>query len=88
MRTIYKYRLPVGAVFHVAMPTDAKIIHVGNQDGSVHIWAEVENANPRETRNFVIVGTGHEMPRDEGRHIGSAIVPPFVWHVYEIGGTL
>jgi hypothetical protein len=84
MRTIWKYRLEVSDdVQSLSIPREAKIVAVGNQEGSITLWAEVAPGRFTEARTFAIHGTGHPIASDED-YIGTAIVPPFVWHVYEV----
>lgn len=87
MRTIWKFQLPVYGVNRVSMPIDAQIIHVDNQDGKLCVWAEVSFPAPTLEVRLCVVGTGNPLPDPfEGHrwtHVGSAIVDPFVWHVYE-----
>jgi len=65
------------------MPKGSKIVLVSNQQGQLCIWAEVDTDQPMETREFDIIGTGNTMSDRERKHIGSALIDPYVWHVYE-----
>jgi hypothetical protein len=84
-REIYKYRVQVKEIWHeVAMPSQAKIVHVACQDtsGVVSLWAEIENESASVTRSFRIYGTGQSIP-DDTDYVGTALDGMFVWHVYE-----
>lgn len=83
MRTVHKYSLDITDAQAVPMPKGAKVVHVGEQRGVLCLWAEVDTDRPKEDRHFVIVGTGNPRPKDAKTHLGSAVVGPFVWHVYE-----
>jgi hypothetical protein len=74
-----------------------KIILVANQRGMLTIWAEVQELeytaalssysplldDVQQFRTFVVIATGDTI-MDYMKHVGSAIVGDFVWHVYEI----
>lgn len=81
MRTIYKYPLVLGMnVF--ALPSGATVKAVGQQTGTVTLWAEVFTDNEPEKRAFFVYGTGHAIPPGF-EYVGTALCDPFVWHVYE-----
>jgi hypothetical protein len=81
MRTIYKYPLSIGMNV-VEFPFGASIKAVGQQDGTVMLWAEVHEGNSPEKRCFYVYGTGHLIPAGLV-YVGTAFCDPFVWHVYE-----
>lgn len=84
MRTVFKYILPVAIMQDVKMPIGAQILHIGSQipmDGIV-IWALIDTNAELETRTFLVTGTGHAVP-DEVEYIGTSIMEPFVWRVWE-----
>jgi hypothetical protein len=80
---IWKFPLEVTqAVQKVSMPKGARILHAGLQDGKLAFWAEVVQSAEKETRRFLVVGTGWELPPDRN-YVGTVQAPPFVWHIYE-----
>ena len=83
--TIWKYELEITDRQTILMPGGAKILAVGDQDGTLCLWAECDPGNLGLDRVIAIVGTGHPMP-GMGRpvHIGTVLMPPFVWHVFEV----
>ncbi len=82
MRTIFKFRLETA---RIRMSAGAKIIHLGvDPMGHPCVWAEVETEAPLVNRRLAIVGTGQPLP-EGGKHIGSYLDAPFVWHVYDLG---
>lgn len=84
MTTIWKYTVPIQDKLQLRLPEGAKILHVGNQGGSVQMWVLVDSTAPKSERDFLVIGTGHPVPeRVPIEYIGSAVVPPFVWHVFE-----
>ena len=85
MKTIYKYEV-AGQVTEHTMPAGAKVLTFQAQGDSLFFWAEVDTDAAVESRVFRIAGTG--MPIDEThQYIGTAQVPPFVWHLYELKKT-
>lgn len=86
MKTIHKYVLDVVDELDIATPEAFKVIHVGEQNGRLCLWAEVDTSTRTVSRTFCVVGTGNGNPRDHLPpccHVGSAVCPPFVWHVYQ-----
>lgn len=96
MDVIYKYPIPLrtSQVIHkFDLPQGAKVLHVGAQDPeNVLIWVQhkaehPKHEAPREQRTFRVYGTGHLIdPEEVKEYIGSVVVAPFVWHVYEMNG--
>lgn len=77
----------------VQIPVGAEIVRFGIQysgpldngprAGIPTIWALCDEAAPKETRRFAVVGTGHSLP-DGAAYIDSYDAEPFVWHVVEL----
>jgi hypothetical protein len=97
MRTIFKYRMTIvhGDAFgprKLMLPIDAKILHVGMQEGSEPfngiyccIWAEVVSDAPQESRTFQIWGTGWPIdPSIKTTYIGTVVFRELVFHIFEI----
>jgi hypothetical protein len=85
-KTIWKYVLQVTDHQVFMMPKGAEILSVANQGGQLCLWAEVDPNAEYEERTFDIIGTGNPMYSDMGvsrLFIGTVLMPPFVWHVYE-----
>lgn len=83
---IWKYELQVTDMQAVEMPQFAELLSVANQNGSLCLWAMVDADKPRDTRHIEIIGTGNPVPTDMGvdrKFIGTAVINPFVWHVFE-----
>jgi len=83
---IWKYELQVTDMQQVEVPKGAKLLSVANQNGALCLWAIVDASKPRETRHIEIIGTGNPVPTDMGvdrKFIGTAVINPFVWHVFE-----
>ena len=66
------------------MPEGAEILHVGDQNGTITIWALVDVETEFLYREFIIVGTGQQIPYDKYTHIGTVFQGSFVWHIFEV----
>jgi len=77
MRTILKYN----AANSAKVPAGAKPVLVGHQHNEHVVWLEVDLDAPPVYTEFVVFGTGHNIP-DGFVHCGSWIDGPFVWHLY------
>jgi hypothetical protein len=84
MKTIYKYTLKMTDSQTISMPIGAKILSVQNQNHTVTLWAEVEDALPTEDRIFFVVGTGMPIPSNPLNYIGTVQTYAFVWHIFEV----
>lgn len=83
MRTVYKYPLRVANVQPLKVPKGAQFLHVGVQGEQLVLWASVDTAQPLETFSIAVVGTGQSAPEpSESYYLGTAHMPPFVWHVF------
>jgi len=85
MKTIYKYSIsPDNPRLEVELPDMATVVFVNSQlTGWVNFWIEFTPDEKMHTRTFVLHGTGHTIPVDN-HYVGSALDPPFVWHLYEV----
>lgn len=87
MLTVWKYELGLTELDVIAMPKNARILHVREQDETACIWALVD---PQETeleaRSFCVYGTGHRIPNRLGEYIGTVhlMAGSLVFHVFEI----
>lgn len=81
--TIWKYPLATQSGLQmVSMPRDSVVRRFAVQDGSPCVWAEVDPTAAQVIQEFVIVGTGHQLPGGLFRYVGSCDDGPFVWHLY------
>ena len=89
MRTVHKYEVISFDPQIVMMPKGAIIRYVGQQEGSVCLWAEVDSDGPMEARLIYVVGTGKRIMYLERspKYLGTVQVQSFVWHVYELDNT-
>lgn len=82
MKTIHKYVLEITDEQSIMTDWNAKFLYVGEQNGSLCLWAEVDPTHETGKRHIRIVGTGHWIEPDL-TYIGTVVINPFVWHVYE-----
>lgn len=85
MSAIYRYQVPVDGARH-AVKLFGEIVHVGGRSPyEVEFWAEhSEGATDPVLRTFLVVGTGHDLPDDYLRHVGTHVSGPLVWHLIEV----
>jgi len=87
MTTIWKFALSTGTSTAVEMPAGANVLCVEAQHGSSFLWAIVDATAPKETRNFRVYGTGHEIKDIERlKFINTFFVDGknFVFHAFEV----
>jgi hypothetical protein len=83
-RTIWRFDFPVTDRVTVAMPEGTVILKgVGTRGPELSVWGEVDKARPWANRTLRVVGTGNPFDARGHVHVGSIVVDPFVWHVYE-----
>lgn len=71
------------------MPIGAKILSVQAQGAEICMWALVNTDAKTEKRNFVVYGTGYEIPGGRMSYVGTAqIAGGLVFHVFELLKTL
>lgn len=86
IRTVFKYTLLLQDKQTLQLPIGAHVLDVQLQHGNISLWALVDPDAERETRTFVIVGTGHEFTATSTIHIATiqSVAGQLVWHVFEI----
>lgn len=87
--TIWKFELELTDVQHVKMPAGARILSVDRQTfgsrAALMLWALVDPSVPAVNRKIGIVGTGNPAPSMDTVFVGTVVMPPFVWHVFDGG---
>lgn len=86
MRAIYKYELKPG-ITQLALPKDAQPLCIATQRDAVQLWALINTDHVVCQREFLSVGTGHEIQKDlRLEYIGTAhaLQGWMVWHVFEV----
>ena len=86
MKTIWKYNIPPTDYINLVMPTAAKILRFGLQNGAMTLWVLVNSLNDKTTRCFRLVGTGHEIKDDNLNYIGTVkmLNDSLIYHLFEI----
>lgn len=83
MNVIYKYPLAIQRTQPLAVPRDAKILTVQNQNGVPTLWVMLEPRTPAYARTIHMVGTGHGTVDPSLVYIGTTQNDGFVWHWFE-----
>ena len=84
MFQVWEFPLDVGKNV-LEMPSNPKFLHLGEQDGTIMVWALVAAVEPITAVVVDVVGTGHPAPsEDEGMHIGTVqqAVGGYVYHAF------
>jgi hypothetical protein len=82
MKQIWKFEIKEGSI---EMPIGARILTIEMQRGHACMWALVDTDSDYESRNFAIVGTGHDFPdADKFNYIGTVQDGILVWHIFEL----
>jgi len=83
MRTIWKYEIQPEC--EIEMPRGAEILTVQAQNDIPQLWGLVNPAAEKVKRSFHAYGTGHEVPDQPGRHIGTVQLEDgtLVFHIFE-----
>ena len=80
---ILKYPLQIVDSQTLLIPhhSDARLLAV--QDGVLCLWLEVRDDWAKRPHTLRLVGTGHDISDLMNyEHVGSVVMPPFVWHAY------
>lgn len=90
---VRQYVIPIEDYPEIQMPLAAELLHVGEQNGDLTVWARVNPSLPIVTRRFCV--TGHV---DLGVHVGTVQVrdtlrslghnysgKELVFHVFDLG---
>ncbi len=88
---IYKYRLDQNetSLQSIAMPADAKVLHVGEQYRELYVWALVNEHSTNVNYKFFVLGTGESIDHLEmnSKFVGSVQMSNgLVWHVFYKAG--
>jgi hypothetical protein len=85
--TIHKYPLDIDDATSIEMPSNAVLLDCQVQRGTPCLWAMVDPSNPKETRWFRVIGTGHPIPdASEMTYFRSIQIRggDLVFHVFEV----
>lgn len=85
LKQIWKYEIsPYNP--EIQIPKGAEILTVQVQNDKPNIWCLVDPVALKETRKFIVVGTGHNFPHDENiiyRGTFQLEEGSLVFHVFE-----
>ena len=82
---VFKYAVRETDFQTVNLPVGSKILKIGNQNGSMQLWAMVNSREPNKLPlELAIVGTGNvtEISFENYVHYDTIILGAFVWHIY------
>ncbi len=82
MRKILKYPLKMGIQNKIDMPFGSVVVHTAVMNEQPSIWVITDSRMDIVSREFIILGTGIEIP-DHYSYTGTAFQHPYVWHVFE-----
>jgi hypothetical protein len=82
MRAIWKYQLDIVNEQSFAMPAGALLLRIERVGAFGCLWALVDPAAPPVKRTFRTYSTGQSV-KDDCYHVGTYVLEPFVWHVFE-----
>ena len=68
-KTIWKFEATIGGV--ITLPVGAQMLDIQVQHGVPMIWALVDPDAAKADMHVSIYGTGHHLPDDPGRYIGT-----------------
>lgn len=83
---IWKWPLVLADRQVIEVPAGARLLAVQVQRGSPQVWALCDPEKPKEPRGLAMYGTGHPVPADPGRYLGTFQIDggQFVFHVFEV----
>lgn len=84
-KTIWKFPLEITDEQSIDMPRGAQLLNVAIQGAHCCLWAMVDPSKIREGRKVNIYGTGHALPDDPGRYIGTFMISGdvLVFHAFD-----
>lgn len=81
-QTVFKYDMPIQkAKYQLLLPRGFKFLRVGFQNEKLFMWAQVTKDIGAELYDFVVVGTGHEVPAG-AKYLTTYDYGPYVFHLY------
>jgi len=90
MKTIHRFPLlpsSAGRDIVLEIPRQAEVLSIGIRplDNVPSLWALVSDGYDVCLRTFRIYGTGWMLPDNPGEYVGTFMVGPMVWHVFDLG---
>ena len=82
---IWKYPIEATGEQILEVPKGAIFLTVQTQRGTPQIWALCEPDEPKERRMIAMYGTGHLIPSNPGKYIGTFQIGDgkLVFHIFE-----
>lgn len=84
MKKIYKYTLEVTDTQTLEMPNGSKLLTIQNQNNDIVLWVECDPNAKLVNYNFLIIGTGFELPllSNQQDYLDTVQIGRLVWHIY------
>jgi hypothetical protein len=81
---VWKFELRPYHTF-LSMPVGATVLSAGVQGDGIFVWALCDPLVAKQTRGFVVAGTGEPIPPEYelGRFVGTVAVGELIFHVWE-----
>lgn len=85
MPRVWKYILTPGTSL-LDVPVGARVLSVANQRDSMALWMLIEPSEQKEMREFLVVGTDHnvDLPESTLFFIGTVQFDWLVFHAFEV----
>lgn len=88
-KAIWKFILGVEDIQDIEMPEESEILTIQPQHDKICIWAIVNPRANKETRRFMIKGTGHifdDADLINTEYLGSVQTNAgsLIWHIFEV----
>ena len=84
MKTIWKFPFEIASFIEVEMPNNPEMLHVELQGWQPCLWAIVDPDNEKRVFSFLLIGTGHPLPDNAAKHVGTFQQKQFVWHMFTV----
>lgn len=82
MTSIWKFKLSSSQQPQtLKIPSGGVILHSSRQEPDICLWVEVNENNEFINRDFLVIGTGWEVPQNSV-YIGTVFDGSYVWHIY------
>ncbi len=87
MLKVFKYPVNIAPIVSVDMPKGATLLSFQLQGAQPCLWALVDPFEEKETREFRVVGTGHDIEdSDSLRFVGTIQMMDgiLIWHLFAV----
>lgn len=87
---IFRYEVPVDDRWHTLRFPGLVLAVAARDPDVVELWTVVSSSNGEIERQFRAFGTGHPLPPEPMRHVGTTLSASgrLVWHLFERVGTV